>query len=620
MNAPFFAGADSRDAHAAAAAWDSLAAPANGADFYAAWLSLLGSRVDRTKAALLLLGNEEGSSFAVACAWPDPTQDLQYLGATAHRALSERRGVVASEGGQAPVAGLPAQIGYPIEVGGRLCAAVVLEVGNVDHAGLQSSLREIHWASAWLVAHFREEMQARDRADAQRMSLLNGLGATALQHRQLRPSALAVANEMAARLQCDRVSVGFEEAGQVKPLVLSHTATFDERSDLARHLGEAMDEALDLGVPVNHPAASEGELRALAHTEAARALKVDAMLSVPLIDAGQAIGVLTLERHQGPAFDAGEQRLARAAGLMLGPVWALQRQSARSLWQRLSERVGGAAVAFFGPRHPGLKALGALVATALLVLTLVHIDHRVSARAAIEGSIQTAAAAPFDGFVASALVRAGETVRRGQPLASLDDRELKLERSRWTAELDQLQRRRQVAMASADRGAMGILAAQINQGEAQLALVQDKLMRAVLVAPFDGVVVSGDLSQAVGAPVEQGKLLFEVAPLEGYRVVLRVDDRDIGRVVPGQEGQLLLSSLPGQAMSFSVTSVTPVSTQHEGRNVFRVEGTLTAGDRARLRPGMEGLGKVTVGRASLLWVWTHPFVDWLRLSLWQWTP
>jgi RND family efflux transporter MFP subunit len=257
---------------------------------------------------------------------------------------------------------------------------------------------------------------------------------------------------------------------------------------------------------------------------------------------------------------------------------------------------------------------------ALLVITLVHVDHRVSARTTIEGATQIAAVAPFDGFVAEGLVRAGDTVRRGQPLARLDDRDLRLERSRWQSEREQLQRRYQVAMASADRGAMGVFAAQINQAEAQLTLAEDKLSRVLLTAPYDGVVVSGDLSQLIGAPVEQGKLLFEVAPLEAYRVVLQVDDRDIGRLAVGQGGDLVLSSQPGRPMPFTVRSITPVSAQHDGRNVFRVEAHLDAADLARLRPGMEGVGKVTVGRASLLWVWTHGFVDWLRLALWNWMP
>jgi multidrug efflux pump subunit AcrA (membrane-fusion protein) len=167
---------------------------------------------------------------------------------------------------------------------------------------------------------------------------------------------------------------------------------------------------------------------------------------------------------------------------------------------------------------------------------------------------------------------------------------------------------------------MVVLAAQVAQAEAQLALAEERLSRATLVAPFDGLVVSGDLSQAIGSPVEQGKLLFEVAPLEGFRVVLQVDDRDIAHLATGQHGTLVLSGLPAEALPFTVRTVTPVATQHDGRNVFRVEAQIEPGSAARLRPGMEGVGKVAVGERSLLWIWTHGFVDWLRMAIWNWTP
>jgi hypothetical protein len=35
---------------------------------------------------------------------------------------------------------------------------------------------------------------------------------------------------------------------------------------------------------------------------------------------------------------------------------------------------------------------------------------------------------------------------------------------------------------------------------------------------------------------------------------------------------------------------------------------------------MEGVGKVDAGTASLLWAWTHPLLDWLRLAWWKLLP
>ena len=621
LNAPIHLIADEQRARSESAAWAHFTSPADSAAFHQAWLVLLGGRIERARAALLLLADEGGRSFHVSAAWPDPQRDLQYLGPTAERALTERRGLVSAADGGTAVAEEGAQIGYPIEVSGTLFGAVVVEVGaGGDGAALQAALRQIHWASAWLVDHFRQLQLLREQEHAARLEMLNSLLATALQHPKPEPSALAVANELAARLRCDRVSVGFERAAQVEPLVMSHASTFDRRSDLVRHLGEAMDEAFDLGIPVRHPAPGEDALRALAHAEAARSLQVAAMLSVPLMSEGQAAGVITFERTDGPPFDDEDLAIARAAGLMLGPVWAVLRSNDRSTWKRFRDGWRSALQALFGPRHPGLKLIGVVTVGLLLAATLTTIDHRVSARTVIEGSKQIVAVAPFNGFIAEGLVRAGDTVREGQPLARLDDRDLQLERGRWVSEREQLERRYQVAMAAADRGAMGVFAAQIEQSEAQLALVDERLARSTLSAPFDGVVIAGDLSQQIGSPIEQGKTLFEVAPLQGYRVVLQVEDREIDFLALGQRGEIVLASLPGQALPFTVRNITPVATQRDGRNVFRVEAQLDLAQGARLRPGMEGVGKIVVGDGSPLRIWTRGFVDWLRLALWNWMP
>jgi multidrug resistance efflux pump len=204
-------------------------------------------------------------------------------------------------------------------------------------------------------------------------------------------------------------------------------------------------------------------------------------------------------------------------------------------------------------------------------------------------------------------------------LCRLDGRDLKLEQVRWASEREQSERKYRQAIAAQDRASMAMVQAQINQAQAQLTLAEDKLERATLVAPFDGIVVSGDLSQLLGTPVEQGKVLFEIAPLDTYRVVLNVDERDISQIKVGQQGVLALSGIPYEVMHFAVKQVTPVSTSQEGSNYFRVEAQIDAPSE-RLRPGMEGIGKVAVGKRKIIWIWTHSLVDWFRLWTWKWMP
>jgi len=155
----------------------------------------------------------------------------------------------------------------------------------------------------------------------------------------------------------------------------------------------------------------------------------------------------------------------------------------------------------------------------------------------------------------------------------------------------------------------------VDQATIQLQLIEEQLKRTTLLAPIDGLVVSDDISQALGTPVTQGQVLFEVAPLNSYRVKLYVDEREIYGVEAEQLGRLILSSMPGESFEFTVTSVLPLTEIRNGRNFFLVEGELTE-SYLRIRPGMTGYGKVLLGKRSLGWLWFHDIVDWLRLKLW----
>ncbi|HEC17710.1 MAG TPA: HlyD family efflux transporter periplasmic adaptor subunit, partial [Gammaproteobacteria bacterium] len=211
----------------------------------------------------------------------------------------------------------------------------------------------------------------------------------------------------------------------------------------------------------------------------------------------------------------------------------------------------------------------------------------------------------------------GDRVRQGAEFARLDDHELRLERVKWASQREQYQRQYEEAMASRNRAQARILLAQIAQADARLALTESRLQRTRITAPFDGIVVSGDLSQRLGASVQEGEVLFELAPLDAYRVELLVDERDIALVQEQQQGNLIASALPGVKFPFTVTRITPISVPGEGWNRFRVEARLARND-PRLRPGMEGVGKIDTGEQPLITVWTRRLRHWLSLQWWSW--
>ena len=203
-------------------------------------------------------------------------------------------------------------------------------------------------------------------------------------------------------------------------------------------------------------------------------------------------------------------------------------------------------------------------------------------------------------------------------MCTLDERDLRLEKTNLAGQESQLLSQHQEAVALHDRAKANVIKAQLDQVIAQLDLADIKLQRTSIRAPFDGLVLAGDLSQKLGSAVEEGEVLFEIAPLAGYRLILQVNEAEIARVREGQRGVLVLSALP-DTFGFVVRKVTPIATAQEGKNCFRVEAALDKATNT-LRPGMEGIGKISIDRQKLISIWTLKLRNWLRLWFWSWRP
>jgi len=608
--------------HSGSETWRAFAAATSSDAFCRAWLTLQCTMISGTRAGLLLMKDASRQSFVPAAVWPDPRRDVSYLGASAETALTQRRGTVIThdENASGRVSAGSAHVAYPLEVDGEIEGAVIIDVAVRPEGELQLALRQLFWGAGWLDSLLRRNRNRRDARILERASVAMHLVQAVQEQDTLEQAAISAVNELAARMGADRASLGVERSGKLQLSAISRTAWFDSKSQLVEMIECAMEEAIDQEAPSGYPAigAARGKILVAQRDLAQRAGAVS-VLSVPLMNAGRAIGAVTLERNQEPGFDDESVLIGEAACELIGPAFAARMERDRWIAGRAIDALAGWRDRIIGPRHPASKLLVAAAIVAVAFLALVDGEFRVTARAVIEAEQQRAITAPYDAFVARAHVRAGDTVRKGQLLAELDDRELQLEQVKWQSERDQAAQKYREALAIRDRPGARIQKAQLSQAEAQLALNAERIRRARITAPFDAVIVSGDLSQRLGSPVERGVVLFEMAPLESYRVILKVDEHDVDYVKPGQSGELTLTGLAGSALSISVTNVTSVSTPKEGKNYFRAEADLRDA-HTRLRPGMEGIGKLAVGERRLVWIWTRGFVDWLRIKLWSWLP
>lgn len=439
--------------------------------------------------------------------------------------------------------------------------------------------------------------------------------ATVLSHATFDEAAAAFATELASMLEFDRAAIGFCEGTSTRIVATSHTADFQSSAELFGSFSAAMDEALDQGTSIAFPQPPGGRpLITLAHSHLSRHYG-GATCSVPLVSRGSAFGALTLARADPKPVSAEEIALCEHLACIVGPVLELKRESERSWYARLGVATRDLARKAREPGHTGFKIGAAAGVVALLAMLFVPVQYRVGAEARVEGSVQRALVAPSDGFLRQVHARPGDTVKADQVLAELAEDELRLEHRKWQSELTQHENAASGALARTERGQYVINQAKADEARAQLDLVERQLSRTRITAPFAGVIIKGDLTQSLGAPVRRGDVLLTVAPADQFRLIVEVDERDVAAVQAGQKGHVALGALD-RTIAFRVRTVTPVAVARDGRNFFEVIAELET-TLPMLRPGLQGVAKIDAGSHTLGWVLTHRLTDWVRLSLWS---
>jgi multidrug resistance efflux pump len=610
------------------ALWANLAAAGTLEEYARSWLTLQSSLISSTLEAVLVMSDEGAEGFTPVAFWSaGGDSDGERLAEIVESVLQQRRPLLtelpfppdAAPGATTSPRVRRYAVACPLIFDEQLHGVAAIEVAVSSQEDLRSSMVHLQWGVPLLELFIRRRQTREDGQVISRLRSAIDLLADVLSKENFDAACMAFVTGIAARLSCDRVSLGFVKQHDVRIQAISHSALFDKRTRFIRSLAMVMDEAILQGTEIVYPQPPGAiPLIVRSHDEFAAQYGVKAMLTIPLYDQGRYYGALTLERNGETSFGPEDMSTCKSVFALAAP--ALEGKRVQSL--NLAAQMYGAGQrgvkSLLGPGHPVIKLVLLAAAALVVVFSFASGEYRVTANATLEGSVRRAIAAPIKGYIRQAYVRHGDTVREGSIMCSLDERDLRLERTNLAGQESQFLRQHQEAVALHDRAKANVIKAQLDQVIAQLDLTEIKLQRTTIRAPFDGLVLSGDLSQKLGSAVDQGEVLFEIAPLTGYRLILQVNEAEIANVREGQRGVLVLSALP-DTFGFTVTKITPISTTLEGKNCFRVEASL---DRAAatLRPGMEGIGKVAVERRKLISIWTLKLRNWFRLWLWSWRP
>lgn len=455
-------------------------------------------------------------------------------------------------------------------------------------------------------------MSASPDHHAQRLALALTCQARLLSTPRLHEAAGALATELATALGLRHVAVARVHRGSARVIAVSHLAEQDSTQSADAIATAALDEAIDQNATVCFPPTPDAPLQIThAHAQLVR-IRGGWACSMPLTADETIVGALLVESDSGVPMSAEDIELLETVGALAGPVLAMRAADSAPLPRRVMRALRPHPM----PGHP-LRNLALGSATALVLAALfVPLPYNITADARIEGEIQRAMVAPADGYIQHANVRPGDTVRAGQVLVTLADRELLLERRKLESELAQHENAFASALSLKDRGQLVVQQARASEARARIELIDHRLDRGLIRAPMESVVLTGDLDQAQGAPVARGEVLLVLAPRDRYRLMIEVDERDVAELTVGAPGRVALTALASESIDFTVTRILPTATARDGRHFVEVEAQLDT-PPAAVHPGMRGYARIAAGRLPLAAQWSVRVRDWLKLQLWR---
>lgn len=449
--------------------------------------------------------------------------------------------------------------------------------------------------------------------DSQLLRLLNpiitGKGFTSV--------ATEFLSQLNALLTCERISIGFLFGKVIKLAAISgHYQKID--LPVLPKVTAAMEEAIIQGITLIFPQPQDTFPHiTVAHSMLAKENGLQTILTIPLVFNEQIVGAITIE-SQRENFQSAEH-IAFIEKLMAnaGPILTLKWRMDQSLWFRYKLALHNY---IHNTQNDSIKKvkLGILsgLAIILVILLAIPLTNNVSGQARLDASVQRVISSPIDGFLKEVHVRPGDHVKANQLLAELNDETLISQRRQLKAEAAQQENSLADAVVKGDRTQTAVYRAKLDQVNAQLELIEQQLVRTQLTAPFDGVVIKGDLQQMLGAPIKRSDSLLTVSQGNDFRVIINVDERDINDVKIGQTGKLLLAAYPGKHFPVKVIRITPVAATADGQNSFEVETSIDA-DTTGLSPGLKGVAKITVNTRPLGWKWIS--YTWNAIHYYMWS-
>ncbi len=446
--------------------------------------------------------------------------------------------------------------------------------------------------------------------------------AKAASYENLHEFAFAFANQLKTKLGCEQVCLGLVRRRRVRTLCVSGLDNLYPRSPGTLIIEQAMEECLDAGHPVcfqqDEPSAGAScstghRLHKRWHSETG----ASAVASIPLKVEDRCVAILAIRAAAGKWFHQDDLPKIQEAAQPMASGMVLLDKATQGVLTHAGRNVRVSAARWLGAGRWGRKFVAVAVLAVLGWLVTGTRTHVVSIPCELTTRDTRQIAAPFEGVIREVHVTPGDQVVAGQPLLDFDTRDLFVEQEKLLAQLSIAEVALARAVGEKDLTKAALAQAEHNVARAELRAVNSRLQRAQVLAPQDGLILSGDLKPRIGSVVPLGEPLLEFAPEGRWTAELHVPEYAAAYLAAGQTGQLALQARPELHHSCHIDQIPPATEVVGGKNVFVVEADVDGTLPGWTRDGMRGVALIDAGERRIWWVGLHRLIDTLRLQWWK---
>jgi RND family efflux transporter MFP subunit len=263
------------------------------------------------------------------------------------------------------------------------------------------------------------------------------------------------------------------------------------------------------------------------------------------------------------------------------------------------------------------SAILVTIAAGIVFIAAVPLPMRVQGNAIVAPARKAQIEPEVEGVVRSVYVHEGDYVEEGSILADLEDWDYRAALSSAQAKSQSAVSEANRALAANDEEQAGIQRVSAQYWAAEVNRLQERLEKTRLRSPISGRILTPHTENFVGRKLSAGDDFMEVADTTNTGIDVSIDQADLPLLRSGAAAAIKLEAYPQETFRGSVTVVSLQSQIERDQRVFYARVSVRNSE-GMMRPGMQGVGKVSAGWRALGVVLLRRPVMWLYSLLWSW--